>query len=246
MTDTAQTSATRSAPRLERKALRDGVQDAVLEMLLDSHLEPGSPLSIDGLARQLGVSPTPVREALVGLERTGLVSRAALKGYRVAPPLSREQLDELVDARTVVELAALERTIASGGEFLPELREAHAAHAAAMVEVTGLTTRGENAPTAVMRRYFDADWEFHEVLLRASGNRYLVSMLGGLGAHMHRLRQAVGHGVLDAEVAYAEHAAVLHALEEGRGGDAMTALRAHLDGVRRRAGAEESAEVGEG
>ena len=80
-----------------RRALRDGVYDAILELLLDGSVAPGASIGIDALARQLGVSPTPVREAMVQLEHTGLVTRAALKGYRAAPPLSAGAMSELVD-----------------------------------------------------------------------------------------------------------------------------------------------------
>src|SRR3954447_24962481 len=86
---------------VQRRALRDGVYDAILEMLLAGQATPGESLAIDGLARQLGVSPTPVREALVQLEHTGLVTRAALKGYRVAPPLNPAGVAELMDARAL-------------------------------------------------------------------------------------------------------------------------------------------------
>ena len=91
---------------LERRGLRDRVYDLVLEMLLEGDLDPGSRLSIDTLAKQLDVSPTPVREAMVQLERTGLVTREALKGYRVAPPFGPEELSELFDARLMLEVEA--------------------------------------------------------------------------------------------------------------------------------------------
>ena len=53
-----------------------------------------APVSIDGLAQILDVSPTPVREALARLEMTGLVRRFARRGYRVAPPIA-DQMGEL-------------------------------------------------------------------------------------------------------------------------------------------------------
>lgn len=226
-------------PQLSRKILRDDVYDTLLEMLLDSRVPAGSPLSIDGLARQLGVSPTPVREALVQLEHTGLVSRAALKGYRVAPPLSSEQMAELVDARMVVELAAMERAATRAAEVVPALRAAHARHAGVIAEMGALGDSGANRTAASMRRYFDADWGFHTVIMQTSGNRYLLQMLEGLGTHVHRLRQVVGHGVSDAEVALHEHAEILYALESGDPQDAVTAMRRHLQGVRTRALADE-------
>lgn len=220
---------------LARTVLRDGVYDSLLEMLL-TELEPGSSLSIDGLARELGVSPTPVREALVQLEHTGLVSRAALKGYRVAPPLSPEQIAELVDARMVVELAAVEGAVRRGGGVVADLRDLHARHQDALVDA--VARDGASARTAAVRRYFEADWAFHVAILDASGNPYLRQMLESLGVRLHRLRQAVGHGVSDGDAAVREHAEVLRAFEEGDAQRAVAAMRAHLEGVRDRSVAD--------
>lgn len=228
---------------LSRKILRDDVHAALLEMLLDSELAPGAPLSIDGLARELGVSPTPVREALVELEHTGLVSRAALKGYRVAPPLSPEQMAELVDARIVVELAAVERAAAHAETLVPQLRAAHARHAGVIAELSVLADQPASRTAATMRRYFDADWGFHVVIMQASRNRYLLQMLEGLGTHVHRLRQAVGHGISDGETALHEHAEILYAFESGGAPAAVEAMRRHLEGVRSRAVSEGTAGV---
>ena len=77
--------------------------EELLASLVDGRHEPGDALSIDGVARELEVSPTPVREALARLESTGLVTRIAMRGYRVAPTLSTEELAELMDARLAIE-----------------------------------------------------------------------------------------------------------------------------------------------
>src|SRR5699024_10807268 len=87
---------------IKRQVLRAEVEELILERLLESRWSPGSRLSIDGLARDLEVSPTPVREAMVSLERSGLVEYVALRGYVVAPMLDVEQMTELLDARKVV------------------------------------------------------------------------------------------------------------------------------------------------
>src|SRR5699024_2349671 len=84
---------------MKRRVLRAEVEELILERLLESRWSPGSRLSIDGLARDLEVSPTPVREAMVSLERSGLVEYVALRGYVVAPMLDVEQMTELLDAR---------------------------------------------------------------------------------------------------------------------------------------------------
>lgn len=67
---------------LKRHALADQVYDRLIADLVDGRLEPDSSISIDGLARTLGVSQTPIREALGRLEATGLVTRLPFKGYR--------------------------------------------------------------------------------------------------------------------------------------------------------------------
>jgi DNA-binding GntR family transcriptional regulator len=220
--------------RLARKVLRDDVHDVVLEMLLEG-VEPGASLSIDGLARELGVSPTPVREALVRLEHTGLVTRTALRGYRVAPPLDAGQMAELMDARELVEVAAVARAGDHLAELLPHLRAAHARH----TEIAArLADQGSDARAAAVRAYSDADWAFHVAIADASGNRYLAQVLAGLGFHAHRMRQDVGRGVSDAEEAVREHAAVLAALEVHDVGAATEAMRAHMRQVRARAVAD--------
>lgn len=236
MSDTARRLASQPKP-LSRRALRDGVYDTVLEMLLSGQVPPESSLSIDGLARDLEVSPTPVREALVQLEHTGLVTRAALRGYRVAPPLTPEQMSELVDARAVLEIAAVARAADHIPEFLPELEAAHARHLSIVAALPPEPSRTRGVPEG-FRDYFDADWAFHLVFMRHSGNRYLLSMAQDLGTHIHRLRQSVLHGLSDVQQAMAEHQAVLDACRRGDGPGAVAAMRAHLTGVRNRAAAE--------
>ena len=88
---------------VSRQVLADHVYEELLASLMDGRLEPGAAVSIDGTARELDVSPTPVREALARLEHTGMVRRVALKGYRVAPVFTREDFAELMEARLAIE-----------------------------------------------------------------------------------------------------------------------------------------------
>ncbi|MFJ1913471.1 GntR family transcriptional regulator [Streptomyces sp. NPDC088147] len=222
-------------PAVPRRALRDGVYDAILERLLDGSTPQGSSLGIDSLARELEVSPTPVREALVQLEHTGLISRVALKGYRVAPPLSPEQLAELFDLRTILETAAVERAVPRTGDLLPELRTAHARHVLHAHRVrTSRGARGRPAGFPDLRECFAADWEFHLTIIRASGNRFLLRTAESLSAQVLRLRQTADPGTTDIESAVDEHAAILAAFESGDPERPAVALREHLAAVARR------------
>lgn len=222
--------------QLARKVLRDDVYEALLVMLMTERLAPGQSLSIDSLARDLGVSPTPVREALVQLEHTGLVTRAALKGYTVTAPLTASQMAELMDAREVVELAAVERAVGADG-IVERLEAAHAEHQA-VIEQYGLTDRSREVTREQVLEYFRADWAFHEELIRGSGNRFLVQMASILGANVHRMRQTLDWGITDSADAVKEHAEVLAAVRAGDAAGAVTAMRRHLALVSRRAQAE--------
>lgn len=223
-------------PPLHRKVLRDDVHDALLQMLMTERFPPGASLSIDSLARALGVSPTPVREALVELEHTGLVERKALKGYKVAPPLSPEAMGELMDARMLLEVAVVEAAAARAPGITADLRAAHQAHLD-IVKDYRLDAVGAAPSNSQVLDYFHADWQFHQILIHSCGNRFLQAMAAGLGANVHRMRQS-GKGPNDAAAAIAEHAKVLDAFEAGDVAAAVSAMRAHLAGVRERAVAD--------
>ena len=71
----------RGGRTVSRQVLADHVYEELLASLMDGRLEPGAAVSIDGTARELDVSPTPVREALARLEHTGMVRARQLLGY---------------------------------------------------------------------------------------------------------------------------------------------------------------------
>lgn len=217
---------------VDRRVLRDQVYDRLLEMLLQGGLRPGDRLSIDLIARELDVSPTPVREALVHLERTGLVAREALKGYRVAPPLDHDQLAELFDARALLEVGAARAAASDAERTAADLRKAHDRHRGVVERISATT--GE-IPLALTREFFRADEAFHAVVFAHAGNRYLSELYGQLGALTHRMRQVVVHGPADVADAFAEHAAIVEAFEAGDADAIADAMRAHLEGARARA-----------
>lgn len=218
-----------------RRALRDQVYEQLLELLLQGGVEPGTRLSIDTLARELQVSPTPVREAMVHLERTGLVTREALRGYHVAPPLSRNQLNELFDARLMLEVTATQKASISPEAVSADLRSAHERHVQAGKRVITAHESGERVPLRVTQGYFEADAAFHAVLFKHANNRYLAEMYQQLDALTHRMRQAALQGPDDVNEAIAEHEAVLKAFTVGSPKDTVAAITKHIDGVRHRA-----------
>src|SRR5256885_2577031 len=94
----------RAGPRLpQRQVLADDVYEPVKALVMDHVIAPGARVSIDGLARQLGVSQTPIREALARLESDGLVTKEPLRGYSATPLLTRSEVDDLFQFRLLVE-----------------------------------------------------------------------------------------------------------------------------------------------
>lgn len=83
------------------------------DAILSGRMAPGSRLHVRSLSGELGIGPTPLREALANLAGRGLVTFSGQRGFRVAST-SREDLEEIMAARTVVEKGALALSIANG------------------------------------------------------------------------------------------------------------------------------------
>ncbi|GAB3402484.1 GntR family transcriptional regulator [Schumannella luteola] len=212
-------------PLRRRAGLREEVHEAVLELLVTGAIAEGSALRVDAIAQQLGVSPTPVREALVQLESTGLVEHVANKGFAVAARLRHDELAELVDARSVLEVAAARRAAAAAD---PEL-------AARLDELTAQQERAaaglDAADGLAWREYLRIDHAFHDAIFDGSRNRYLVRLAHTIDAQAQRVRQSVRLGVTDADAAIAEHRAIAAAIAAGDVAAADAAMAAHLHRV---------------
>jgi DNA-binding GntR family transcriptional regulator len=213
----------------QRLSLADGVYDELMTRLFDSSLEPGASLNIDALSREMDVSQTPIREALARLESTGLVTRAALKGYRVAPVLSPKELADLLDARLVLEPE-------NAGRAATRTTPVFLADLAASIEHLAAAPTG---PTfAEYHSYWEADERFHDLIARQADNVFLYRAFDALGGQAQRFRLFGGLGVSDATSAIAEHRAILDALQTGDAEKARAAMHRHVSNVKARALAE--------
>ncbi|RLP77356.1 GntR family transcriptional regulator [Mycetocola tolaasinivorans] len=209
-----------------RVSLADGVYDIILSRLIDGEVSAGAPLNIDELARDLAVSQTPIREALARLESTGLVTRAALRGYRVAPLFTDQELADLMDARAVVEPATAR--FAAGRttpEFLAELA----------ATITELEAFAESGRDTEVHRYWESDAHFHNLIAEQSENRFLQTAYESLGGHVQRFRLFGALGATDAAFAAREHRDILEALQRGDAQAAQQRMTEHIESVKSRA-----------
>ena len=205
-----------------RRALADDVYDAVLGLLMDQVIEPGSRASIDGIARQLNVSPTPVREALARLESEGLVVKKALKGYTAAPLLDSDGLRQLFEMRRLLEPYATRNAAGElDAETLQELSDlCDAMHRSGQAAQTG-DDRFKD-----YKDFANQDAEFHRLIAEHSGNALLADAINRLRSHMHQYRIYFQHGVVDETSG--EHEAVLEALRAGKPAAAEKAMLDHI------------------
>ncbi|WP_331096543.1 GntR family transcriptional regulator [Lacisediminihabitans sp.] len=209
--------------------LSQGVYDTLMELLMNGSIAPGGPLRVDTLARELGVSQTPIREALPRIEAAGLIIRQPLRGYRVAPPLSPDEVDKLTEARLLIEPHNTARVCeakdpAVAAELAESLKDMRAAP-------TGPGYRE-------FRQHLEADARFHSIISRNCGNRFLGDSVERLGSHVQRFRLYSGAAVSDAHEGIAEHEIVLDAIVNGTPEEARLAMVMHLTNVRERAEAD--------
>lgn len=184
--------------------------------IMSLRIPPDSRISIDSLARELGVSQTPIREALSMLEGIGLVSKRRFAGYCSAPQLNRKQLDELYEVRLLIEpyaaRCAAERMSDEDLEKLEKLAQS-------------MAPAGETRTS--YDRFADQDSHFHDMIAMGSGNRLIQQSLARLHSHLHIFRLRF-HSEVTRE-ACTEHAKIIEALTRRNPAKAESAMRTHIE-----------------
>lgn len=206
-----------------REPLSSSIYDVVVDMLMTRELPPGSRVNIDELSRTLGVSPTPVREALARVESDGLLTKEVQRGYTVAPLLGLPQLRDLLDLRTLIEPTAAARAAT----------RATAAETRALRTAARSTGKGGGGNTPGAGRIdMTSDANFHAMLATLSGNLLIPEMLSRMRSHVHiyRLSFPVGEDT----VTLPEHLAIVDAIGRGDAHGAEQAMRLHLTNSLRR------------
>jgi DNA-binding GntR family transcriptional regulator len=202
-----------------RPSLRSRVVDVLREAMVAGELEPGRIYSAPALAERLGVSATPVREAMMELTQEGLVETLRHRGYRVLEP-DEVDLDEILQLRALIEVPVVGRV---AGIATPE-------QVAALRPVADRLE--ETARTGELREFIAADMTFHLELLSIAGNRRLVEevrRLRGL-SRLSALRRLHEEGRLVTTAR--EHHALLDLIEARDSMGAEALMRHHLGHVR--------------
>lgn len=205
---------------LKHPSLRDQALRVIREGMVSGELEPGGIYSATALANQLGVSASPVREAMLTLVNQGLMEAVRNRGFRVLP-LDDEDRREIYEMRVLLEVPV---TAALAGR--QEIIDDYATFHAVADEIVDFARAGD------LIHYLDADRRFHLGLLGFSNNERVVTTIDGLRdqTRLYGLKSLSEKGTLVASAE--EHLPILDAIVAGDSDRVRELMQHHLRHIR--------------
>lgn len=203
---------------IETRGLSEQVNDLLLERIANAGFHPGQRLKESELAEELGVSRTPIREALKRLAADGFVRVMPRRGVFVSE-IDSERLEEILDLRHLLEMYAAER----GAERISEeeLQEMRL-----LVEecepLVGSTDRHD------YNGYVQRDCDLHRLVIKAGGNGLLIELYERLAVFLQIARVRLFESRPDMAKGHEEHKAIVEAYEARNGDRLLQALQSHL------------------
>ena len=196
--------------------LRDVVFNTLRQAILTGDLKPGERLMEIHLANKLGVSRTPIREAIRKLELEGLVTMIPRRGAEVAQITEKSMNDVLEVRRSMdalcVELAC-ERISVQELEALDKACDDFA----------------EAVKTKDIRKIAQADVALHDIIVQATGNRRLVQLINNLSEQMYRYRFEYLKDTTRHQSLIAEHRMICEGIRKKNKEEATSAAKLHID-----------------
>ena len=196
--------------------LRDVVFNTLREAILKGELKPGERLMELQLAAKLGVSRTPIREAIRMLEQEGLAVTMPRKGAEVAK-MTLKDMEDVLEIREALDELAVK--IACDKISEKELQK--------LLEVKD---QFENSTkTGDVKMIAEMDVKFHDVIFESTGNPKLVTLLNNLREQMYRYRLEYIKDAEKRQILLVEHESILRAIRSRHVAEAKEAVRAHID-----------------
>jgi DNA-binding GntR family transcriptional regulator len=188
-----------------RPSLVDLAHDALVDAIFEGSLAAGAQVSIDDLAERLGISTTPVREALVRATSERLLTVELNKGYRVAPMLTTDEYRQLFQLRSL-----LERHAAGSATIGP----ADVEQLVAAIERMRTFVESDADPNPI--EFSRADRDFHAVIVASARDAFVYDAWSNLHVFMHAHRLYARIPMTDWQGSADEaHAAILDAARRG-------------------------------
>jgi DNA-binding GntR family transcriptional regulator len=209
---------------IHQSLLGKQVYNLLWQRIVSHQLRPGDKLSDVRVSEELGVSRTPVREALQRLTQEGIVRAESRRGFFVAH-FSSQDVREVYDVRTALEGLAVRLA-------LPRLTDDELA--AQQVALDMVAQHVQQGVEGANEDFLQVDRAFHDLLIQAAHNRRLAAMMASLQAQL-RVFQFYGihfHGMTDVSIAQLQ--AILAALHRRDVAAAEAAMAHHIQDVKAR------------
>ncbi|TWT27243.1 GntR family transcriptional regulator [Planomicrobium sp. CPCC 101110] len=209
--------------KITKKAtLAEQAYEQIKKMIITGKLAPGEELPEEKLAFELGISRTPLREALRKLAADALIDLRSTRPAAVALFTSQD-VREIMELRRLLELHCLEQLPKAGSrQLLFELKQ-NAAQQAQAVERSDFAY------------FMNKDQQFHALLTNTTSNRRMKEIIAAINTGGSRALLLLSETLeTSAAEAYKEHLAIIDAIEQGDIGLAKQQLAAHLDTIENR------------
>lgn len=206
-----------------RNGLAGQAYEALREQILDQTIAPGARINIDQLVVGLGVSSSPIREALARLLSERLVTFAPFIGYSAAAIPEDAWFHDMVDFRKMIEgNAALAGAPRRDPEIISRLEQAFAE----------MGNSGLGQHYRKYRRFNAADALFHRAIVESAGNQVFRQVYADVQPHVHYARLYLSRAVEEEAEVAEQHLRILEGFQKGNGDGAREAVLVHLESVR--------------
>jgi len=194
--------------------LREKVVDQLRIEIVSGEMPPGTVCSVPSLARTLGISTTPIREALLQLTSDGLLQPMRNRGFRVVDP-SLDELRGIFEVRMQLETSAFRKLVRMGVRDLSELQ--------ALADAIA-----ESVETGDVPRYLAADRAFHAELLALAGNEVLADIVLRLRDRMRLYGIRSSDGLARQRASVLEHYRIIDVIKQGLEDEAEMLMTGHI------------------
>lgn len=196
--------------------LRDVVFNTLRQAILTGELKPGERLMEIHLANKLGVSRTPIREAIRKLELEGLVTMIPRRGAEVAQ-ITEKSMSDVLEVRRAVDALCVELAC----ERIREEELEALKHACDKFE--------EAVESGDVKKIAQADVALHDIIVRATGNQRLVQLVNTLSEQMYRYRFEYIKDVSQHRSLVEEHRVIYESILKKDKQTASEAAKLHID-----------------
>lgn len=198
------------------KSMRQKIYGHLREQLLNGEILPHQHLVETKIAKEIGTSRTPIREALHSLELEGLIESIPRVGY-VVKPINEDEVEEICEIRAAIEGVGARWAMEKAPQKLIEDLKKN------------IAISEEKAARGDPKAFVELDAQFHEIIARLSGSKRLQELGQTLRRHMLRYRTQSIYLTENVLTAIQGHKGILVAIEKGDLEEVSRAIKHHLE-----------------